>query len=142
MDTDPLHRDAYAVRRAIEVCHGDLGAGFSCFPRGCCGDVSQLLAAFLESQGHGTFDYICGLRFEEDGPPSSHAWLKRGGLIIDITRDQFDPGLGPVFVAADSSWHDDWFPSRDPHGPGEWTLELHSVYARIQLELKSGSGTA
>ncbi len=36
----------------------------------------------------------------------SHVWLEAGGLIVDITCDQYAEAPGPVIVAASSPWHD------------------------------------
>jgi hypothetical protein len=33
---------------------------FQCFPRGCCGDTSELLAAYLKDQELGDFAYVSG----------------------------------------------------------------------------------
>ena len=35
---------------------------------------------------------------------SSHAWLEVGGILVDVTADQF--GRPPVIVAERSRWHE------------------------------------
>lgn len=63
---------------------------FRNFPRGCCGDASDLLAHHLLKCGIQT-NYICGNYYydDEDGF-QSHAWLELpDGVIVDITGDQF-----------------------------------------------------
>ena len=142
MDTDTLRRDVRAFREALEACHGDLDATiFGSFPRGCCGAAVELLAAFLERRGHSRFAYVCGLGVDVDGRHSSHAWLERDGLIVDVTRDQFGKDGEPVLVTTDSSWHDTEFPEQEePRGFGELPPGLCEAYARIQEDLESTPG--
>ncbi|WP_051337302.1 hypothetical protein [Leisingera daeponensis] len=143
MTTDSLHQDVQNFREALDACHSDLDPTvFGHFPSGCCGTVSELLAAFLEEQGHGSWPYVCGTRLMEDGQNATHAWLERDGCIIDITRDQFDkrqPGL----VTADRSWHDERFPDQEQQEDfGELRSELCDAYARIKKEIGRGSNAA
>lgn len=58
----------------------------------------------LEQTGQ-TGIYVCDGGHPALGPQQSHAWLEVGGLIVDLTHDQFEHiGLvGWVFKA--SSWH-------------------------------------
>lgn len=44
------------------------------------------------------------MRGEGDGR-HSHAWIKQGDIIIDITADQFDEIETPVIVTNASAWH-------------------------------------
>ena len=63
---------------------------FCRFPRGCCGDTSDLLAHYLLEHGIKT-NYICG-NYRNGGIEKwqSHAWLETiDGTVIDITGDQF-----------------------------------------------------
>ena len=57
------------------------------FPRGSCGTTSRLLGAYLENNGHGVWNYMCGYIGKQ-----SHAWLEKNGMVIDITSDQFSWG--------------------------------------------------
>ncbi len=92
---------ATAFRKAIEACpRSRLPITFSNFPRGSCGDVTLLLGAFLIEQGYEPFHYLLG----EHGT-SSHAWLQRGKLVIDITADQFSDCDCSVIVSDSSEWH-------------------------------------
>jgi hypothetical protein len=97
---------AALFRRALEneVEHnsklGIRGNPIDSFPRGACGEASRLLATYLRDQGFGTFKYCWGRRGEK-----SHAWLKRGDLIVDITADQFDDQESPIIVSTNSEWH-------------------------------------
>lgn len=73
---------------------------FNCFPSGCCGDASELLAQFFLEHGIRT-KYIVG-EYQDDNPYNSqrHAWLStEDGTIIDITGDQF--ASNPLFLCYD-----------------------------------------
>jgi hypothetical protein len=63
---------------------------FHIFPRGCCGDASDLLAYFFASKGIYS-KYICGTWWNYDTADSqSHAWLLVDDkVVVDITGDQF-----------------------------------------------------
>lgn len=93
-------------RDAIDVARdsGDFDKDFSFykFPRGCCGDTSDLLAQFLLENDIKTY-YVCGTyidgSFENH---QSHAWLLTDNhTIIDITGDQFKNN--PDFLNYDKS---------------------------------------
>lgn len=148
-ETDDMRRnlllhDVRRFRDAIEACHRDLDpVVFSRFPRGCCGDVAQLLAAYLRDRGHGAFTYVCGSR-PDGGDILTHAWLEGDGFIIDITGDQFAEGAA-VRVTPDRDWHDDRFPERREHlengdfraGCGVGSEGLHAAYPRILAEIET-----
>jgi hypothetical protein len=92
---------ATAFRKAIEASpKNKLPITFSNFPRGACGDATPLLGAFLIAQGFEPFDYMLGERGS-----SSHAWLQRGNLVVDVTADQFADCDISVIVSGDSAWH-------------------------------------
>lgn len=73
------------------------------FPRGCCGDASDLLAHYLLENEIQTW-YVCGTHYPSQGTAEeswegiqSHAWLTTADprrtkhyQIIDITGDQFE----------------------------------------------------
>jgi hypothetical protein len=101
-------RDAAArFRAALE--QGSLRLhGLQNFPRGSCGDASELLGQYLQDSGLGTWDYRLG--FEPESM-NSHAWVEQGQVLADITADQFPDVSDPVVVTADRSWHDARFPS-------------------------------
>jgi hypothetical protein len=102
---DRIRDAATAFRAAIEACKGQLGIAFEEFPRGACGDTALLLARYLHLEGFGDFTYVSGERVspgEDDF--YTHAWLRQGDVIIDITADQFE-GQPPVIVTKDSGWH-------------------------------------
>lgn len=88
-----LERLVYRFRVAIEkACDEDLFVNdilFSRFPKGCCGDTSVLLGHYLLENGIET-DYVCGTYYGEDAfDTQSHAWLKMGDIVIDVTGNQF-----------------------------------------------------
>ena len=89
-------------RRAIELSKDRLGRHFNEFPRGCCGDASELLAAYLKDCGLGEFSYVSG--WDAQGE-LSHAWLELDGLVIDITADQFEGEYRATIVELYSDWH-------------------------------------
>ncbi|MET4214219.1 hypothetical protein [Bradyrhizobium sp. LA2.1] len=92
---------AAEFREAIERCPRErLPITFADCPRGACGDATLLLAKHLERNGHTGFVYVLGMR---NG--GSHAWLRRGALIVDITADQFEDHFQPVVVDTTSNWH-------------------------------------
>lgn len=100
-DLAELREVAGQVRRALEA-GGLRSVGFGAFPRGSCGDASQLLGRYLSDEGHGEWMYTMGLGPE---PRGTHAWVQRGDIIIDITADQFDEIDEAVVVTRDWSWH-------------------------------------
>ena len=85
---------------------------FNRFPRGCCGDASDLMAEFLLDNGFKSC-YICGTY--SDGSfegTQSHAWLLVDNrIIVDITDDQFKCNQAflnynkPVFVGEMDDFH-------------------------------------
>ena len=99
IDEDELYFIAARFRVAIEKA---LNAGefssdsiFQCFPRGCCGFTSDLLAKYLREFGVET-QYMSG-NYEYGWEGRSHAWLETyDGVVIDITRDQFKNDPEPL----------------------------------------------
>jgi hypothetical protein len=81
------------------------------FPKGSCGDASEMLGQYLSDCGLGTWIFRMGF---EPSSLDSHAWVERGALIVDITADQFTDVSERVIVTTDRTWHDARFPS----GPG------------------------
>ena len=79
-----------AIDQARDVGEFDKDFSFYKFPRGCCGDASDLLAQYLLDNDIRTY-YVCGTysngSFES---VQSHAWLLTDDqIIIDISGDQF-----------------------------------------------------
>lgn len=102
---DELAKAAETFRAALEnTPSAKLPIGLQAFPRGACGDASLLLGYYLKTQGFGTFDYVSGAGWDENGEWYSHAWIRQGNVIVDITADQF-AGQPPVVVTDTSPWH-------------------------------------
>jgi hypothetical protein len=98
---------AIAFRDGIEMCdRSKLPVSMQDFPRGACGDTVALLGTFLFENGLGEFAYVLGeIGSYGGGNWSTHAWLQRGDLVVDITADQFRDIDDAVIVTTQSSWH-------------------------------------
>jgi hypothetical protein len=112
------------------------------FPNGACGDTALLLGGFLVDLGHSGFDYICGERgTQADNTWTSHAWLQRGHLFVDITADQFEDAPGSVIVELNSTWHQSFEVTRAPENgdfrawSGVGTHHLHAMYAMFRSSM-------
>lgn len=142
LERDRIHEIACRVRRALEALVPNLPFPMAHFPRGACGDTCLLLGAFLADIGETDFVYISATRgVHDEGTWTSHAWLEREGLVIDITADQFADAPEAVIVTRVSCWHqlfdaDPPQPSdyRAWHGPG--THHLAAFYPRLLRKLK------
>ena len=105
MTPEAIRHQVSEFRGAIERCDpSTLPIRLQDFPRGSCADATLLLGTYLAEIGVGTFEYVEGDR-GEGCKPASHAWLEGGGLIIDITADQFAEVSEPVIIAETSAWH-------------------------------------
>lgn len=106
---EELKEIARGFRRAIEsIPASERPITLQGFPAGACGDAVLLLGTYLIELGEAPFHYMLGdTTTDRDDPKwSSHAWMQRDGVVIDITADQFDGFDEAVIVAMDSSWHD------------------------------------
>jgi hypothetical protein len=140
-DIERIHAFASRFRSAIEACDRTcLGEGMRAFPRGACGDTTDLLGTYLLENGCGTFDYVLGYRprepDDESGIRASHAWLQRGELVVDITADQFPEIDSPVIVAEPSEWHQSFEDQEVRHNAdfrihGAFGGDLNSTYRQI-----------
>lgn len=89
-------------RLAIEnLTEKDFGEStwFSEFPKGCCGDTSELLSKYLIENGI-VAEYVNGVHNTQ-----WHAWLEYMGYIIDATADQFQDIGDKVIITTDKQWH-------------------------------------
>lgn len=105
---EAIRSQALAFRRALErVAPESKAVALGQFPRGSCGDVTDLLGTYLQEKHGFEFDYVVGesCRPEEQGGWFSHAWLQCDSLIIDITADQFPDVSESVIITRDSAWH-------------------------------------
>ena len=95
---------AQCFRSAVEVVvkTGNVPMHIQGFPRGCCGIISELMGDYFNRLDIGEFLYVCGMK---DG--ASHAWLEVGGLIVDITGDQF-AGRPGIYVDELDAWYSEW----------------------------------
>lgn len=108
IDLDSVFEFATRFRKAMERTDlENMAIGFRMFPRGACSDTSLLLGTALKDHGLGAFRYVCASK-SEGGTFESHAWLRADGLIVDITADQFNDGMPPVFVGKDTGWYGQW----------------------------------
>lgn len=107
-----VNRFRDAIDMALDAGDFDKDFSFYKFPRGCCGDTSDLLAQFLLENGIRTY-YVCGTYIDGSFENrQSHAWLLTDNhTIIDITGDQFkdDPNFlnydKSVFVGVGDDFH-------------------------------------
>lgn len=106
------------------------------FPNGCCGIASDLLGRALIELGFANVVYVNGEQII-DGREKSHAWIKVGDVIVDITADQF--GGAPVIVTINSPWHTAWTTEDEPRAPicnpNNWAMYPHTIWAAVALEL-------
>src|SRR4051812_3786139 len=95
-DLRQIERLAKKVRSVMETMPDDKWlCSFGGFPNGQCGDASMVLGAVFADHDIAGFQYVCGWR-GKPGKKVSHGWLQRGGLVVDITADQFDECDDPV----------------------------------------------
>ena len=133
---------AERMRRALESVPMDARPpSMSAFPRGACGDASLLLGAYLADNGYPGFLYVCGERGKkEDGSWTSHAWLSKGGLIVDITADQFRECFDSIVVGEASRFHKSFdIEATDLADFRAWTgfgtIHLHTLYSGMKPDL-------
>jgi hypothetical protein len=86
--TELVKQFRFAIEKAKQS--GERQEFFVKFPRGQCGNASDMLAQFLIDNGIDEIYYEFGV-YCCKGPynSQSHAWLKMDDLLIDITADQF-----------------------------------------------------
>lgn len=125
---DLVQAAARRFRRALE--EGGLEwESFRDFPRGSCGDTSELLGEYLRDCGLGDWTYVSGI----DNSPGgfyTHAWLKRDEIYVDITGDQFDECDDPVVVTYSPLWQDRFGKSADSHIAGLMHFDAELVELR------------
>lgn len=92
---------ATELRSAIKTCEDRFKPfWFKDFPSGTCLDSCLLLIRWFAENKLNSFTIVKGSR---NG--SSHAWLEKEGIIIDITANQFEDNYSEVMVTRDKSWH-------------------------------------
>jgi hypothetical protein len=137
MNEHDLRVVAAKFRGALEIVGPASGvAGLRHFPRESCADTVLLLGAHLLDAGYGAFDGVGGEFASPGDAGHSHAWLEQGGLIVDITADQFPEVSDRVIVTRDDEWHRRFHVSNRGvadfrrYGP-ETATQLGAVYDRI-----------
>src|SRR4051812_43050826 len=103
--TERVRAAATAFREAIlSSPREDLPICVRDFPAGACGDASLMLGSYLKHLGLGAWEYVAGVaRSARDR--YSHAWIRQGDLIVDITAEQFPECPPGVLVTTDPGWH-------------------------------------
>lgn len=96
MDLAAKFRDAIESMEEVEFSKS---SWFSNFPRGCCGDTSELLSKYFQQNGIKA-KYVWGMYGRQ-----SHAWLEYNGYIIDITAEQFSGVNQKVIVTKNKEWY-------------------------------------
>ncbi|MGY3610463.1 MULTISPECIES: hypothetical protein [unclassified Bradyrhizobium] len=121
LDIDGIRDFAARFRAALDrLDPASLSVGFHQFPLGACGDTCLLLGTALIERELGEFQYICGHNLH-GGNFESHAWLAAHAVIVDITADQFNEGMPPVFVGEEAGWYGKWS-NRTNLGTGDYHL--------------------
>jgi hypothetical protein len=123
-------------RRAIErYTAATVAPAMPGFPRGACGYASKLLARYLEAQGLGPVTLMAnGVRGARQ--IESHAWLEAGGLIVDITADQFPDAPGAFVVGRDSTFHRTFRGTTPfPYATLRWRDDAAERFARVYAEI-------
>ena len=138
METPRILEMATRFRTAIESIPPEARSiCMQSFPNGACGDTSLLFGAFLVDRGIPGFKYICGERGSRaDNTWTSHAWLQREDLVVDLTADQFPDAPTGVIVLSPSPWHMqfDTEPGQDSDfrkWSGYGSDQLYPMYARV-----------
>lgn len=146
-EEDQIRDAANQLRQLLDsMPKAELPPAMREFLRGACGDTSLLLGAILADRGFRGLDYVSAERELTIGPTwTSHAWLARGPLIVDITADQFSDAPAAVIVARDSAWHAQFTfkytaPSdfRGLYGPGNGDLQV--LHSKLKQMLDVGPG--
>lgn len=142
VEVDELRQHAERVRIALEAMPiSKRCASLQHFPREGSGDASLLLGAYLGDHLFHGFEYVVGERGnKQEDTWASHAWLRRGALVLHITADRFADAPSAVIVSEPSSWHDDTFRIQRPPEPADFRIYtgpglLHVVYARLLQHL-------
>lgn len=130
---EDLTEVATRFREALEEALKGLSytpAPLTRFPAGSCGFTSEMLGQMLNDHLNNQVMYVWGQ--EKDGE-RSHAWLRYGDIVLDVTGDQF--ACRPrVFVGLADSWFDMWAVD-EPSAPAEFQCGFDNVVDRIYEEV-------
>ncbi len=136
---------ASAVRSAIDrIPNEKRPVTFKNFPRGSCGDAALVLGTYLavDCKIPG-FQYVSGERgCVTERTWTTHAWLERDGLVVDITAEQFSDECRSVIVESDSILHSSFQNiQRMNSNFFDWTGDLTTV-SRVYALVKDDIGEA
>lgn len=136
---------ASAVRSAIDrIPNEKRPVTFKNFSRGSCGDTALVLGTYLavDCKIPG-FQYVSGERGSVSaGTWTTHAWLERDGLVVDITADQFSDECRSVIVETNSLLHSSFRDiQRMKSNYFEWTGDFTAV-SRVYALVKNDIGEA
>ncbi len=131
MIIDVIKNIATRARTIMEEHHNDLSPiYFGHFPSGACGNTSDMLALYLNNNGIEGIEYVCGKR---DG--RSHGWLEVKGNIVDITSDQFDDGMGDVYIGKTTDFYNSFSEqSRSNPSISDDLIEAYNTFKKLMDE--------
>ena len=141
---DVLTRFAGACRQGLLGLTNRPGSMFNGFPRGACGPAAELVGRLLKER-HGLDGvYVCGAGHPTLSASQSHAWFEAGGLIFDLTHDQFSgTGVDGWVMRLDSPWHQAFSDQDRRPGfcmPAGWPMYPHDGYAAMTAALEAAVG--
>lgn len=142
-----LTKFAGACRRGLLGLTNRPGSMFNGFPRGACGPAAELVGRLLKERLGLDGVYVCGAGHSTLSANQSHAWFEAGGVIFDLTHDQFaGTGVAGWVLPLDSPWHQAFSDQHRRQGfcmPAGWPMYPHDGYAatRAALDAASGRGT-
>ena len=125
-----LWSEAKRVRSFLATEGPRLSTLFVGFPRGACGNACDVLASWLRDLRVAQPTYVWGTR-----DTTSHGWLETGGIVVDITSDQFRDGLGAIYVGRPTPFHSSFAPltNSTPSLPPQ----LAGLYAEMSTTLRA-----
>ena len=130
---------AKVFRSAIENAdRSSWGPLWQRFPNGSCGVAAETLAIIVIELTGSIPTYVSGLRSDQS-QFHSHAWIEVGGVIIDVTADQF--GEDSVIVTLDAAWHDQFNDRRETRhvdrSSGWWREHCLEAFRTAMKPLRS-----
>ncbi|WP_373451105.1 hypothetical protein [Comamonas sp. SY3] len=142
MEITKIRELAQRFRTAIEnVPVKSRPIGMELFPRGACGDTSLLFGAYLVDHSITGFKWMSGCRGDvRDNTWTSHAWLQRDNLVVDLTADQFPDAPMGLIIMSPSPWHAQF--NGEDGGSGDFrdrsnVDQLARLYRRLLQDLPS-----
>jgi hypothetical protein len=91
-----LRRVVRRFRRAFDMTDRVNAPGvLPQFPRGCCGWAARFMGNYLRDHFKMKPLHIYAMSRKGDG---GHEWIEVDGVVLDVTLDQFEPGLPKAHV--------------------------------------------